>query len=424
MTNQKITIVKVDGNGVGVGYVDDRAVLVPYTLTSEIIELRKVENMGKYSECTDYCIVHSSDKRVDAKCQYFGKCGGCQLQHMNYTEQVRLKTQKVLDNLKYVAGIDTRCEQFFEADSQYNYRNKMVFVVSGNKCGMYQPKSHNFVEINHCEIASEGINKIFALISNWVSEYNPPINHIAIRQVSDKFLCVIITNYKCDTSKLVTILDHKFKGKYQLVININDSKKELITNKLIKVAGADIIDDTMQFRYPISANSFMQVNSEVSNKLYYAVLDEIDGDTVINAYSGAGYLTAMLSKRARKVYGVELVANAHKDAEKLRRDNALDNVINICGRAEIEVPKILSDMSDKVTIVVDPPRSGVANDLLHIFNDNDKISKIVYISCDSLSLAKNLRLLTNYQLTRLKLADMFPQTTHVETLAILQRKKY
>jgi len=184
--------------------------------------------------------------------------------------------------------------------------------------------------------------------------------------------------------------------------------------------GCKIFDKNFGITYHVSPNTFLQVNKTVSDKLYQDVCSFVENKVVINSYSGAGLLTAIMSKKAIKVYGVEVVANATADANTLKENNHIKNMININGKAEIVVPKIIKPLKD-IVLVFDPPRKGVDKKLIEVVNNSKNIDNIVYISCDPNSLAKDLRLLDSFIIKSIKLYDMFPQTKHVETVVFLEK---
>jgi len=185
--------------------------------------------------------------------------------------------------------------------------------------------------------------------------------------------------------------------------------------------GSNPIFEYNDLKFPISANSFLQVNNEICEKLYNSVTNLVDNDVVLNAYSGAGLLSAILSKKAKFVYGIEIVKNAHDNANDLIKNNNICNVKNFCGKSEEIVPRIMKEIN-QATLVVDPPRKGVDEKLLTLINDTNKIKKVIYVSCDPNSLAKDLRVLKNYKIQEVKIFNMFPQSEHVETLVCLIRK--
>ncbi len=419
-----LKINKLDSDACGVGRINGRPILVDGVLPEELLEINSLEKHQKYDIVTDYNLVVKSNDRVNAPCKYYGKCGGCNLQHASIKYQKQFRIDKVLNNLKYIAGVDATIDKYVESSCQYSYRNKMVFVVKDCHLGMYRIGTHEFVAIEECIICNNNISKAFAVVNNWLQEYKvAELNHVAIRSIDNNIAIVLIGMQKPkNIPKLIENLQKCITSNFQLVFNYNDAKKDLITNNMELLIGDNIEQEIYGIKYRISANSFVQVNSEVCQKLYDSVIDFAKGDNVINAYSGAGLLTAILAKKCKLVYAVEIVKNAHYNAEKLKQDNKINNMFNFCGKAEEVVPRILDDGAS-YTLVVDPPRSGVDNKLITVINESSNIDKIIYISCNSNSLAKNIKAMTNFKIEALQLYNMFPNTSHVETLVVLRRNK-
>ena len=418
---ERLQILKIDSDACGVGYVDCRPILVNKTLPGEVVSITKLEKYPKYDIARQYKVEKQAKERINAICPYYDKCGGCNLQHVMDSYQKEFKIRKVKDAFKYVADMDLSIDNYYEGSLRFGYRNKIVFAVQNYECGMYINSTKDFVKIDNCLLIPKSLNRVYNLVANWIFDNKIQLNHIALRQVNNQFAIVLIGDNKPFVNVLIKMLDGVIPNRYQIIFNKNTSKKDIITNNLYHLHGSQIMDSKYGIEYVIEANSFLQVNDEVSSLLYDRVDHYINCDIVINAYSGAGLLSAILCKSAKNVYGIEIVKEAHNNAEQLKTNNNIHNLINICGRSEVELPKILTKYP-QVSVVLDPPRKGVDNKLLNIVNTSTNIDKIVYISCSPNSLAKDIRLLNNYKIVRVELFDMFPNTSHVETLVLLTRK--
>lgn len=417
-----VTIDKLDSDAVGVAHNKDRVVLVPKTIVGEKIEITEVEKKSKFDIAKNYRCVQCSADRIEACCEYYKICGGCALQHVSAEFEKGFKIKKVKNSLKHIANIELDNIDFVDSEKRFGYRNKIVFAVNDKyELGMYEQNGRNFVKIDKCLLVSETVNDIIAILSSWLKSEKIVINHIAIREVESRYSIVLIGESKPQIDKLIILLDKELKNKYQIYFNKNSAFKDLITPDLSKLYGIDIYNAIYNIKYPISPNSFMQVNNDISCKLYEEVVEEINDEYVINAYSGSGLLSAILATKSNKVYGVEIVKNAHLNAEDLKKKNNISNMVNICGKAENEILKLLAK-NPQYSVVLDPPRKGVNNKLLTLLNESKKINKIIYISCSPNSLAKDLRLLANFKISKIKLFNMFPNTSHVETFVVLKRK--
>ena len=419
---QKVEIVKIDSDGVGVARIDNKPVLIGKVLPQEIVTIDNIVDRGKYmtADCVD--VVMRSSERVLPKCPYYLYCDACNLQHASDDFEQKYKIDIVKQALKHVAGLDVTINTFVNGTETFGYRNKIVFAVHDGSIGMYRKGTHDLVAIDMCMLISKELNNFISNVTGWLQEAKPDLNHIAFRQIGDKFQCVLIAMDKPHSvDKLLAVLDVKYAGCYQIVYNHNDGIKDLITNDLTVLAGDVIYDNFLGIQYPVSANSFLQVNREVSEKLYSAVSQLASGDVVINAYSGAGVLSAILASSAKKVYGVEIVKNASDNAEELKKANNIDNMYNLCGKSEVLIPKILQK-EKKLTLVVDPPRKGLDAGLTKYINNTMSIDKVIYVACSPNSLARDIRNMSNYRIKHISLYNMFPQTNHVETLVELVRK--
>ncbi len=416
-----VDIKKLDTDAVGVAKVNNRTVLVDGVLPEEVVDIERIADKGKYDVARLIEVVEPSEHRVDSLCLYYSECGGCTMQHASTEFEKKFKISKVVDAFKYVAGKEIEVDEYVDCDHQYGYRNKSVFAVKDGVVGMYSHSSRDILDIPECMIAKPEINQFYSTIRTWIQRYAKGLNHVVIREINGYYLCVLVGTHCPNISDLIDTLDKKYLGKYQIAYNNNDARKDILTGDIKILYGCKIMTNFKGVTMPVSANSFLQVNDEMSDRMYDDVLHAVKSKVVINAYSGAGLLTAMLAKSSSKVYGIEIVKNAHKDAQELKKINKITNITNICGDASIVLPDIINKNKD-VTLIIDPPRKGVDNRLLDCINNSNNIKEIIYIACSPNSLAKNYARLTNYDISSLKLYNLFPKTHHVETLAIMKRR--
>ncbi len=345
-------------------------------------------------------------------CNVFGKCGGCQLQHINYQSQLEIKQQKVRDCFKEIAHIDVAVLNTVPSDKIFGYRNKLQLPLREengvNKIGFFRGNSHDVIEIDDCPLHDDFCKRIIAIIKNWsklegVSFYNETtkkgtLKHLVVRKVESRYLIALVatTEKVKGINRLIETLKDNFDH-FSLLININKQDNNVVfSDKFITVYGDDKIEVIENgIKYHIGIYSFMQVNDGQKKKLYDEVISccSVDKDTVvIDGYSGAGVLTAMLSKVAKKVYGVEIIEEATNSAKELAVLNGIDNMYPILGDCGDVLPEILLKeeiKDDKKVLILDPPRKGVdikvLQSVLKVLPD-----KIIYISCNPSTLARDI----------------------------------
>lgn len=436
--NQKYTVKIVDygANGEGVAKVDGYIVFVPFAIVGETVEILIIKQTKDYAVAKIVRVVEPDKDRVVAPCQYYQKCGGCQLQHIKYEKQLEYKTKLVRDTiLKYVKTNANVCD-CVASENQYNYRNKFAFPVEekdGKICvGMYRPFSHDVVEIGECKIQQESKYIIDAFL-DYAKKYDikaksdgnfDGVKHIVARNNGNSLLLVIVSTQKL---RHIDYLYQKLTKKYKVVSIVNNINTK---NNNVILGDKDIVcfgDGFLEYKefgvdYVIGPHSFLQVNDDVKTKLYSAVLDNIEkSDVVIDGYSGAGLLSAIMAKKCKKVFAVEIVKEAVESAKALARQNYIENLESILGDCAIELPKILRK-EKATTVVLDPPRKGCDEKVLKAIVESG-VQKVVYVSCNPATLARDMNtLLQNYEIVRIVPFDMFPQTANVETLAIFRKK--
>ena len=427
--NQKyiVDIVDYGANGEGVAKIDGIPVFVPFSIVGEQVEVVIIFVKKDFAIGKLLSVVKTSEHRVEPRCAYYGKCGGCQLQHMDYGEQLNYKTNFVKNSLKKYAGYTGDVKKCIVSAKEYLYRNKFSFPVGkiGKKIivGMYRPLSHNLVEIENCSI-QEDCRDIIDCFLKYANECDVDAKHLVARTNGDEILVAVVSAKKLQKlQNFAQYLQQKYK-KVHILNNINTKNNNVILgDKDIIVCGdGQICYNEFGVVYDINIHSFMQVNNDIKRQLYNKVLAEIDSDNVvIDAYSGAGLLSAIMAKKCKSVYGIEIIKEAVDSAEKLKKENAIDNLENICGDCAVILPNLVEKVKTD-TIVLDPPRKGcdkkVVDAILSVLPD-----KIVYISCNPATLARDLKMfMDKYEICLVQPFDMFPQTANVETLVILKLK--
>ncbi len=435
----EVVIDRLGSNGEGVATVDGTVVFVPFALPEEKVLIKIINDKNSFLIGKLIEIKTPSKFRSDAKCPNFSKCGGCDIQHLDYEEQINFKTKLVQNTLKKYAKIDKKSEKTEKSEKIWRYRNKFAFPVTsqnGKICiGMYRKNSHQIIEVEDCLLQSELASKIVKLfkeymIENNISAYNEEIKtgtvkHIVCREHDGKFiLTVVVTDEKFNNfDPLICKLKTQFQD-FGLYKNVNKLKNNVIFGNLdIHIYGLKELEiEEFGIKYFVNNRSFLQVNNSIKTKIYNEILKLVEGErTIIDAYSGAGLLSSIIARHAENVYGVEIVKEATENAEKLKKINNLNNLTNINGDCAEILPELAKKLKD-FAIVIDPPRKGVDKRVCESFLSAEP-KKIVYLSCDPATLARDLAILSEkYKIVYLKPWDMFPQTANVETLVCLEKK--
>ena len=444
----------INGEGVVViptGEHKDKVCFVEGALPNEVVDISITSNKKKFCIGKLESILDVSSDRITPQCQYFGICGGCDIQHINNELQIKFKQQNVKETIKKISGLDIDVNLTIRLND-YGYRNKMVFpcVDLYDSCtiGMFAKGSHDVVNIEKCLLTSNSINNLLAISKMYFQQsglhgYNyktceGDIKYIVVRESKNAVLVTIVTTHSINLEEYYDILSKNFDS-VGLSMVISDSNCEIMSGEYKYINGLKYLElEEYGIKYKVDNRGFLQVNNKIKCYLYKSVLDEIsDSDTVIDAYSGAGLLSAIMAKKCKHVYGIEINKSAVNSAKNLAIDNKLSNVSYICGDVKNNIKDCLNEKSN-IVVVLDPPRSGVDDVVLEtILNYNDcdnlskygensnncRVSKIIYISCNVATLARDLKVLSKrYNIKSITPLDMFPQTRHVETLVVMDLK--
>ena len=401
-------IERLDHQGRGIAYIDDKITFVENALPGEEVLIKITNSKKKYNEGIVQKYIQKSEKRVDNVCPFYESCGGCNILHMSYNDQLEYKENKIKDIMKKYANID-KISKIIKCDKQFNYRNKVTLKVENNIIGYYKKKSYNLVNIDKCLIIDNEFNKII----NDLKRFN-----------LDNIYELMIRNVDSDNTALTLYLQ---KDTNCIQIDEYCKKNNIILNKIIKNKDfkcnekSKIIGKLGNFKFIISPLSFFQVNTDQTIKLYDKILEVLEpnkDDNLLDLYCGTGTIGIYVANKVNKVLGVEIVKDAIHDANINKKINNVNNINFICGNTE----KIIKDVKEKYNaIIVDPPRAGLTESIIRdIFRINP--DKIVYVSCDPITLARDLKLLQEkYEVLDVVPVDMFPNTYHVETVCKLKK---
>jgi len=407
-------------NGEGVAKIDGKIILVKKALVDELVDITISQDNGNYASAKLNNILENNPNRTQPLCLYFDNCGGCQLQHMKYNEQLKFKTLNIKKTLKKICNKDFDVNSTVACLNQFNYRNKMSFSVCDNKCGLLKPNSNEIVDIITCPLASGNINKVLSIFKTFIST-NPQkvIRNLVVRDIENQILVGIVTKKHIDLSKFYSALSSNLKniGLFEIVNTRKDSV--VLDGRVSHIAGIkEITVENWGLTYSVDLMGFHQTNLEIQNKLYNKVLKYISlNSTVINGFSGQGLLSAIIAQKANKVIGIEINKNSHKSAEKLKLINNIKNLENICGDFH---KHIINFKNKSNTLILDPTKKGCGKQTMQ---EIIGFENIIYISCNPIALCKDLNIIKDYySIEEITPFDMFPNTTSVETLVKLKLK--
>lgn len=408
-------------NGEGVAKLDGKIILCDKTLINETVSAEIIKDNQNFSIAKATKILLTSKNRTTPKCSYFNICGGCDLQHMRYCEQLLFKQSLVKKTIKKICNLDVEVSQTIPSTLTYGYRNKMSFTILNNNCGLLMPNSKSLVKIQECKLTSNNINNILGMFNNYLANHpNKNIKNLVIREIENQILIGIVLSKPDDLTELYSIFKSSLNnfGIYEILNTRKDSV--VLTGKVKHIYGLKEIKTTnFDLTYSVDLIGFHQTNLEIQNKLYKKVLNYINSNSiVVNGFSGQGLLSAIIAKQAKLVYGIEINKNSHLSAEKLKSENNIKNLHNMLG----DFDKLITTLPKNVdTIVLDPAAKGCGKQVMKKINGT---KNIIYISCNPIALCKDLRIIKDdYIIEEITPFDMFPNTKNVETLIKLKLKE-
>jgi len=441
-----IDITSETNEGMGVGRIEGYTIFVDGALMGEKVKILIVKVLKNYSYGKLLEVIEPSIYRTQPQCPAIKRCGGCQIQHMSYEGQLHYKTRIVKDALERIGGLkDIEIHNTIGMDEPWNYRNKAQFPVGMKdgkvSIGFYAPRSHDIIDINNCMIQDSINDKVLELIRNFIIKHDISIydektgkgliRHIMTRKgfkTGEVMICIVINGEEIPhEAQLVEELKQNIDNLKTVVLNINKKNTNVIMGEKNRVLYGDgyIFDYIGEFKFKISPLSFFQVNPVQTEVLYNKALEyaNLTGEeTVIDAYCGIGTISLFLSKKAKKVYGVEVVGQAIEDAKENAAINGITNVEFILGESEELIPKLYEKGIKADVVVVDPPRKGCDEKLLEVIAKMSP-KRMVYVSCNPATLARDLKYMTSngYKVIEVQPVDQFPQTVHVECVVLITK---
>lgn len=432
-----VEIKKIGINGEGIGYINKVPVFVNGALVDETVDITISENNKNYKIGKLNKIIKKSLERIEPVCSNYSKCNGCALMHTTYANQLEIKKALLSEALSKYANLDEYVE-IEESIKQLNYRNclKLPFVYDYGRLavGVYEENSNFVCAIDSCLVHTELLerlkNKILDILNkNDLHVYDRKtkkgLRYLVLREIGNRAHMCLITGEDTLSRKVIDELN-EIKEVVSIYQCINTSKNSIniFSNKMIHLAGGKHLTfkiDNLKFN--LSIKSFFQLNTYQAKKLYRYVIDKLDEneDLIVEAYSGIGAMSLLAKDKAKEIIGIEYVNDAVINGNINANINHIDNVKFITGdAAEVLTRQFKRRKID--TLIVDPPRSGLDEKMIEAIMDNN-IKKIIYISCNPATLGKNLNdLLRYYEIEDIRAFDMFPNTSHVETVVSLKRK--
>ena len=438
-----VTIEGYGEGGMGVARIDGRVVFVHGALRGEKCRVLILKTLKSVAFAKVLEVIEPSSERITPDCPYFPRCGGCTYRHIRYEEELRLKKQRVQDNLSRIGGSDVTVEEILGAQDTLRYRNKAQYPVSKDGAvGFYRARTHEVIECEHCllvkpeaDAAAEALREYMQ--SCRVAGYDEKtgrglVRHLYIRSnaAGESLVCVLVNGDKLPKEdRLVTLLRDACPKCAGIVLGTNTKKGNVILGDRYRTLwGSDRLEDTLCGKtFRLSVPSFYQVNRIQAERLYAKAIEfaGLTGqETVLDLYCGAGTITLALSDHAKKVLGAEIVPEAIDDARENAARNGVKNVEFFCGDASDVAKKLARENLRPDVITVDPPRKGLAADVVESIAEMQP-GRVVYVSCDSATMARDVKRLADlgYTAQRACAVDMFPRADHVETVVLLSHKK-
>ncbi len=444
-----VTIEDMGHDGEGIGKVDGYTVFVKDAVIGDTVQAKIMKAKKNYGYARLMEIITPSPDRVEPLCPYARQCGGCQIQALSYEKQLEYKENKIRNNLIRIGGFsadELPMEPIIGMENPFHYRNKAQFPVGVDKegnivTGFYAGRTHSIINNRRCYLGVEVNERILDIVVDYMEKYHVPayeessgkglVRHVLIRygfHSKEIMVCLVVNGNRLPASEHLVEELRKIFGMTSITMNVNRDRTNVILGREVKLLwGQAYITDTIgNIKYQISPLSFYQVNPVQTEKLYGKALEFADlsgGETVWDLYCGIGTISLFLAQKAKQVYGVEIVPAAIEDAKRNAALNGIKNAEFYVGKAEEVLPEkyekegIYADV-----IVVDPPRKGCEESVLETMVKMQP-KRIVYVSCDSATLARDLKWLcgNGYKIQRIVGCDMFGETVHVETVVLLSK---
>ncbi len=438
-----VDIIDYGANGEGIAKINGYTIFVLGALKGEKCKIHILKVLKTHAFAKVIQIIEKSDKRVEPDCSTFNKCGGCDLRHIAYSETLKIKQEKVQNLVNKMLKNKVKVNETVGMENPTFYRNKAIYpVTQDKKVGIFAKRSHNIIPINECKIQtkiSQEISKY--ILDNWKdSIYDEETGKGLLRNImvregfkTDEIMLVLVQNgeknvFETNSKLKIENVIKEFPKIETIVINVNTEKTNVVlSRKNIIVYGDGTITDRLgEYEFKISPNSFYQVNPVQTEKLYNLAIEGAKlkkDDILCDLYCGIGTIGIFASKYVEKVYGVEIVEEAIKDAKQNAKINNVDNIEFIQGDVEVAFNKMLDNGVKPSVVIVDPPRKGLDSKTVQNLC-NLKLDRLVYVSCNPATLMRDLQVLEDvYKIDSITPVDNFCYSSHIESVAVLEIKE-
>ncbi len=435
------TVEGYSSEALGIVRLDGAVVFVPQAVRGETIDLR-ITKVMRSSYAGEIVKIHApSPERTKPECPYFGRCGGCDFQHLSYPEELRAKRRRVQDALTRLGGADIQVEEILGAREPTHYRNKSQYPVGADgSIGFYRARSHEVVPVSRCLIQSEVSDRTAGAVGDWMRRYKISaydestgkglVRHIYVRvNAAGESLCCVVANGKQlpREPELAALIQAAAPRTVGVVLNTNTRPGNVVLGDRYRTLwGRDFLMDTLcGLEFKLSVPSFYQVNRAQAEALYGKALAFVGltgRETVLDLYCGTGTITLCLARRARRAIGAEIVPPAVEDARENAARNGIENAEFFCGDAAAVAARLETEGLRPDVVTVDPPRKGLSPAVIASIAGMAP-DRVVYVSCDPATLGRDVKLFAGfgYRADRACAVDMFPGTRHVEAVVLLQR---
>lgn len=392
----KVKIIDYDHLGRGIAKVDNKVIFIPKVKINEEVDIDIVENKKNYS------LGKRKDNIKANYCPYYNVCGGCNIGHLTYNEQLELKKNIVKNIFSKYTSYNLETIEILKT-KEYNYRNKVTYHIEKDKLGFYEEESNKLIPIDKCKLLDENIILLTAILNSFIKVHKK-LSKAIIKSLDNKIM--LILEGTLDRSIIKEFFKEKVSSLYY-------------NNELLSGASYLLVE-VLSKKFMVRKDSFFQVNKEGVNVIYKEVINlvkELKCNTIYDLYCGTGTISLLVSDYAKKVIGIEVVKDAIEDA----KNNAILNNITNTKFYLGDVSKVISKLKDNPnTIILDPPRSGISKKIIEYLLSLE-VKNIIYVSCNPLTLARDINLLDEkYSLESIKLVDEFPNTYHVESICLLK----
>ena len=432
-----LDILSVSSESQGIAKKDGFTFFVPGTLAGEHVKAHVIKVNANYAIAKPVEFESMSCDRVRPVCSAYPQCGGCTLQHLDYSAQLKLKSQIVQDAFERIGGFShVSVPETLGMQDPWNYRNKGSFPLGTENgrvvFGFFSPRSHRLIPLNDCFIQNKQILTVLRSVCDWATENGIPtydentkkgiLRHVVVRISSkEELMATVVTTGPLPKKEALIEYLPQVTSLYH---NVNKADTNVIFGQTFHlIHGIPALrHELLETVFSVGPESFLQVNTLQTEILYRTVLEflhPMPTETILDAYCGIGTISLQIAKSAKKVIGLEIVSQAIENAKQNAFENGFTNVDFICGPVEKTISMLAEDFD---AIVVDPPRKGCDESVLHSIGQS-AVPRIIYVSCNPSTLARDCCILSKYgfTLTRIQPVDLFPHTAHVETVVLLSR---